>query len=88
MTLARSLRRIGRWSEAAWSADGETIFYSGERQGAPQIWSLPAGGRGLAIHKAWTRYLPEDIVNVDGIAALPDGGIVYSADSDQSGREL
>ncbi len=80
MTTARSLRRIGRWSEAAWSADGETIFYSGERQGEPQVWSLPGEERGFAIHKAWTRYLPTDIVNIDGVAALPDGGIVYSAD--------
>ena len=80
MTLARSLRRVGSWSETAWSADGETVFYAGERQGAPQIWSLPGEARGFAIHKAWTRYLPTDIVNVDGVDVLPDGGIVYSAD--------
>jgi Tol biopolymer transport system component len=80
MTVARSLRRIGSWSDTAWSADGGTIFYAGERQGAPQIWSLPSDPRGFAIRKAWTRYLPEDIVNLDGVSPAPGGGVVYAAD--------
>ena len=80
MTTARSLRRTGVWSETAWSADGKTLFFSGDRQGSPQVWSLPGEARGFLVHKAWTRYLPEDIVAIDGVAPLPDGGVVYSAD--------
>jgi hypothetical protein len=80
MTTARSLRRIGSWAETAWSADGKTVFYAGERQGSPQVWSLPSAPGGLIVRKAWTRYVPEDIVNIDGVAAIPGGGIVFSAD--------
>lgn len=80
MAFRRSQRQVGRWMESAWSRDGEEIFYSGERQGATQIWSLLAVQRGFQIQKPWTRYLPDDIAMLGGIAALPDGGLIYSAD--------
>ena len=80
MAFRRSLRGLGRWMETAWSADGETIAYAGERQGAPQIWTIPAGDRKYRIAQPLTRYLPDDIINLEGLSALPGGGFVFSAD--------
>lgn len=80
MAYRRSMRRVGRWMELAWSADGKEIYYAGERQGAPQIWSLPAEPRGFQIQKPWTRYMPDDITQLGGVAAMPDGSLIYSAD--------
>ncbi len=37
MTFRRSRRATGRWMETAWAADGKTIVYAGNRQGAPQL---------------------------------------------------
>ena len=80
MAFRRSLRQIGRWMELAWSSDGAEIYYAGERQGASQIWSVPSVRRGFQVQKPWTRYLPDDIALLGGVAALPDGSLIYSAD--------
>ncbi|MDE0110340.1 MAG: CehA/McbA family metallohydrolase [Bryobacterales bacterium] len=68
----------GPWAEVS-SAPDEIVF-TGVRTGAPQVWSLPTHRQGFMIQLPLTRYLPEHIVALDGIGALPDGGAVYSAD--------
>lgn len=80
MAYRRSMRRIGRWMEPTWSADGSEIYYAGERQGAAQIWSLPGEPQGFQVQKPWTRYAPDDITQLGGVAAMPDGSLIYSAD--------
>ncbi len=80
MMYRDSYRRLGRWMEAGWSPDGKEVFYAGDRQGSPQLWSLPAGGPDFYIRKPLTPYTHDDIVNLDGVTALPSGDIVYSAD--------
>ena len=78
----------GPWAEVS-SAPSEIVF-AGVRAGTPQVWSLPARRQGFTIQLPLTRYLPEHIVVLDGVGALPDGGAVYSADviNDRGNFEL
>ena len=68
----------GPWLEV--SSGPEEIFFAARRVGSPQVWSLPAGRDGLTIQLPLTRYLPQHIVMLDGVSALPAGGAVFSAD--------
>ncbi len=68
----------GSWAEV--SSGPDEIVFTGQRIGAPQAWSLPARREGFTVQLPLTRYLPEHIVVLDGISALPDGGAVFSAD--------
>ena len=68
----------GPWVEVS-SAPDEIVF-TGVRTGAPQVWSLPSRREGFTVQLPLTRCLPEHIVVLDGIGALPDGSAVYSAD--------
>ena len=68
----------GSWVEA--SASAEAILFAAQRVGALQVWSLPARLDGFTVQLPLTRYVPEDIVVLDGVSALPSGGSIYSAD--------
>ena len=68
----------GPWVET--SANEESILFAAQRVGSPQVWSLPAGRDGFTVQLPLTRYLREDIVQLDGVSALPTGGSIYSAD--------
>lgn len=68
----------GPWAEV--SSGPDEIVFTGVRIGAPQAWSLPTSRQGFTVQLPLTRYLPEHIVVLDGIGALPGGGAVYSAD--------
>ena len=68
----------GPWAEV--SSGPDEIVFTGVRTGTPQAWSLPAHREGFTVQLPLTRYLPEHIVSLDGIGALPDGGAVFSAD--------
>ena len=68
----------GPWAEV--SSGPDEIVLTGQRIGAPQVWSLPARRKGFTIQLPLTRYLPAHIVVLDGIGALPSGGAVYAAD--------
>lgn len=68
----------GPWVEA--SAGAEAILFAAQRVGAPQVWSLPARLDGFTVQLPLTRYVPEDIVVLDGVSAVPTGGSIYSAD--------
>ena len=67
----------GRWVEV--SAGSDEIVFAAQRIGEPQVWSMPAGRERLTVQTPLTRYLPRDIVSLDGVSALPDGA-VFSAD--------
>ncbi|MDE0432497.1 MAG: CehA/McbA family metallohydrolase [Bryobacterales bacterium] len=69
-----------RWIAAAWNGPHDEIFFAGRRSREPQVWSMPAGGAGTMIQMPLTKYLPEHIVQMGSVSALPDGsGAVYSA---------
>ena len=68
----------GPWVEV--SSGPDEIVFTGVRIGVPQVWSLPARRQGFTVQLPLTRYLPEHIVSLDGIGALPDGGAVFAAD--------
>ena len=68
----------GPWVEVSRGPD--EIVFTGVRISVPQVWSLPARRQGLTVQLPLTRYLPEHIVSLDGIGALPDGGAVFAAD--------
>jgi dipeptidyl aminopeptidase/acylaminoacyl peptidase len=71
---------ISAWSFAAWNPKRDEVFYTAQRVGVPQVWRLRAGGPPIAIQVPLTRYRPEDIADVQGISALPDGaGLILSA---------
>ena len=73
--------RASPWMEVAWNPKRQEVFFSAQRGGAPQIWSIAPGGPPIAIQMPLTRYRPEDIVQLHSLSALPDGsGLVYSAD--------
>jgi len=68
------------WVDAAWNPKRNEIFYTAERSGAAQVWSMDPAGPPMTVQLPLTRYRPEDIVLLDSISALPDGsGVVYSA---------
>ena len=70
--------QAGPWVEA--SANAESILFAAQRVGSPQVWSLPARRDGFTVQLPLTRYVPEDIVQLDGVSAIPTGGSVFSAD--------
>ncbi len=68
------------WVDIAWNSRRQELFFSGQRGGAPQIWSMAPAGPPITIQVPLTRYRPEDIVQLHSLAALPDGsGLIYSA---------
>ncbi len=68
----------GSWAEVSGGAD--EIVFAGQRVGTPQVWSIPARREGFTVQLPLTRYLPEHIVQLDGVSALAGGGAIYSAD--------
>ena len=68
----------GPWAEV--SSGPDEIVFTAARIGPPQAWALPSRREGFTVQLPLTRYLPEHIVVLDGISALPDGGAVFSAD--------
>ena len=68
----------GAWAEVSGGPD--EIVFAGQRVGSPQVWSIPARREGFTVQSPLTRYLPEHIVQLDGVSALAGGGAVYSAD--------
>ncbi len=69
-----------RWIDAAWAGSGDEVYFAGRRSGAPQVWSMPTGGRSTMIQMPLTRYLAKHIVQMGSVSALPDGSAaVYSA---------
>ena len=72
--------QAGFWTDAAWSAKGE-LFFTAQRQGPVQVWSIPSGQPPVFVQLPLTSYRREDITQITPmISALPDGsGVVYSA---------
>ena len=68
----------GAWAEVSGGPD--EIVFAGQRVGSPQVWSIPARREGFTVQSPLTRYLPEHIVQLDGVSALAEGGAVFSAD--------
>ena len=68
----------GSWAEV--SSGTDEVLFAGQRIGPPQVWSIPAHRDGFTVQLPLTRYLPEHIVQIDGVSALAGGGAVYSAD--------
>lgn len=76
----RPFTTVSPWSDAAWNARRNELFFAAARGGAPQIWSMPAGAARMMVQLPLTRYRPEDIARLYRLSALPDGtGVVYSA---------
>ncbi|HEY8616567.1 S9 family peptidase [Phenylobacterium sp.] len=61
------------------SADGQTVFYTTNVTGDPQLWSAPAAG-------GWPTQLTFGS-GIDSMLALPDGGVVYGADTGGDERQ-
>jgi Tol biopolymer transport system component len=67
------------WVGASWNPQAEELFFSTQRENAPQIWSLRAGRPPISVQLPLTRYRREDIVQLHSLSALPDGsGVIYS----------
>ncbi len=79
--LPQGFRAMSAWIDAAWNPQREEVFFTAQRGGVPQIWAVHPGGPPIAVQLPLTRYRPEDIADLQGIAALPDGsGVILSAD--------
>ncbi|MBI1787932.1 MAG: CehA/McbA family metallohydrolase [Acidobacteria bacterium] len=87
-SVPQGVRNASAWMNVAWSSRNE-LFFSASRGmpprseahiPAPQIWRMKAGGPPILIQMPMTRYRAQDIVQLHGISALPDGsGVVYAA---------
>jgi dipeptidyl aminopeptidase/acylaminoacyl peptidase len=79
--MPQGFRAMSAWIDAAWNPKREEIFFTAQRGGVPQVWAVRAGGPPIAVQLPLTRYRPEDIADLQGIAPLPDGsGVILSAD--------
>jgi TolB protein len=79
--MPQGFRAMSAWIDAAWNPKRDEVFFSAQRGGVPQVWAVRPGGPAIAVQLPLTRYRPEDIADLQGIAALPDGsGAILSAD--------
>ena len=69
---------VGAWAEV--SAGRDEVVFAADRAGTPQVWSLPSNRDGFTVQMPLTRYLPEHVVQLDGVSAMAGGGAVFSAD--------
>jgi len=68
----------GFWTGASWAA--AEIFFSASRRGAPKVWSMSASRPPIMVQLPLTSYRESDIVQIDSVAATPDGSaVIYSA---------
>ena len=68
------------WMDVAAGPSANEIYYATQRGDAPQVWSMAPAGPPITVQLPLTRYRAEDIVQIQRIAALPDGsGLIYSA---------
>jgi hypothetical protein len=79
--MPQGFRQMSFWIDAAWNPKRDELFFTAQRGGVPQVWAVRPGGPPIAVQLPLTRYRPEDIADLQGIAALPDGsGVIISAD--------
>jgi dipeptidyl aminopeptidase/acylaminoacyl peptidase len=79
--MPQGFRAMSAWIDVAWNPSREEVFFTAQRGGVPQVWSVRPGGPPIAVQLPLTRYRPEDIADLQGITALPDGsGVILSAD--------
>ena len=79
--MPQGFRAMSAWIDAAWNPKHDEVFFTAQRGGVPQVWRVRPGGPPIAVQMPLTRYRPEDIADLQGIAALPDGsGVILAAD--------
>jgi TolB protein len=65
----------------AWNWQDDAIYYGSEAGGTQQVWTMPAGNDPMIVQRAVTEHSRNEILIVEGLAAMPrGGGAVYSAD--------
>ncbi len=65
---------------AAWNWAEEEIYFGSQAANTQQVWSMPAGDDPMVVQRRVTEHSRDDIVIIEGLAAVPEGGFVYSAD--------
>src|SRR5205085_12597175 len=79
--MPQGFRAMSAWIDAAWNPKRDEVFFTAQRGGPPQVWAVRPGGPPNAVQLPLTRYRPEDIADLQGIAAIPDGSrVILSAD--------
>ena len=68
-----------RWIDAGWNPKHDEIYFTAQRGGPAQIWSLPPGDAPFIVQMPLTRYRKNDIALLQSLSTVPDGsGVVYS----------
>jgi TolB protein len=66
------------WLPVAWNVKHDEIFFTAQRGGAPQVWSMPSGNVPVMIQLPLTSYRLGDIVQPHTMSATPEGDIIQS----------
>jgi Tol biopolymer transport system component len=66
---------------AAWNWRDDEVYFGSAAGDTPQIWTIPAGNDPMIVQRAITEHSRDEILIIEGLAALPKGGgAVYAAD--------
>jgi TolB protein len=83
----QGMRAGSAWMPVSVNARTGEVFFISRREGPAvealpyppdQVWTFKPGGLPMMVQLPVTRYKASDIAHLDGVAALPDGGVIYS----------
>ena len=59
--MPQGFRAMSAWIDVAWNPSREEVFFTAQRGGVPQVWSVRPGGPPIAVQLPLTHYRPDDI---------------------------